>query len=362
MSRLIYVPVSTAENSILNTVHPHIMFNPTLQSMNQLLKNVKAYSEPFADSGGYQLISHSKPDSKKKCIVAVGAGIKITKSKIILDPIDLCCRYKALGINFGLTLDFPLSKNSTEKEFCNKLELSSYWASLMMDWKIKENLETKLLTAIQYSTKKQLYRYFKEMSKLNPDGFALPMRDWVFNYNNTIEFALVLSFLMHQKVKLVHILGNSRVETIVIAAASISLNMFEQISFDSTTWYQLKFNPESKHINRKTLKMKFVLQSDNLPLILPQPILEAMDNNKMDYYSREGKQILMAQNAYAISRYTRRMARRAQDIDNFKDYIRRARHLNPMKNNLITAIRVLERATHNGYDFVEKWIIGFGDD
>jgi AraC-like DNA-binding protein len=356
MSRLIYVPVSAAANNILNTVHPHIMFNPTLQSMNQLLKNVKIYSEPFADSGGYQLISHSKRDSKRKCIVAVGAGIKNTKSKIILDPIDLCCRYKALGIKFGFTLDFPLSKNSTEKEFCNKLELSFYWASLMMDWKIKENLETKLLTAIQYSTKKQFYNYFKEMSKLNPDGFALPMRDWVFNYNNTIEFALVLSFLMHQKVKLVHLLGNSSVETIVIAAASIGLNMFEQISFDSTTWYQLRFDPKPKLINRKTLKMKFVLESDNLPLILPRSILETMGENKMDYYSREGKQILMAQNAYAISRYTRRMVRRAQDIDNFKDYILRARHLNQMKNNLITAIRVLEHATHNGYESANEWM------
>jgi hypothetical protein len=356
MPRLIYVPVSTAVNCILNTLHPHVMFNPSLQSTKRLLENVHMYSEPFADRGGYQLFSRSKPESKTKCLVVPGVGIKKTQNRIILDPIELCQRYKMLGIKYGLTLDFPLSVGADDKEFFNKLEKSFYWAKLMFDWKSRENLETKLFTAIHYSSKWQLYRYFNEMSALNPDGFALPMRGWDFSLNGTIEFAYVLSFFQHKKVRRVHLLGNSTREAIIIAAASIGLRMFKQISFDSTTWNQFVYTKQPKYIDPKTMGMYPVGDNDNLQLTLPRQLRDRIINNEIDLYSSNGKQNLMVHNAYAISMYAKKMLKKARSTSDFKNYICRAKHLYHKRDNLISAIKVLERNAHNGYEFIDQWL------
>ena len=82
----------------------------------------------LSDSGGYQIYSRNEDYRNgigpKKCIVIPFVGIKKTKGVLILDPIDLCQKYGELGIDYGFTLDYPLSDNFSNREYRINLEKS----------------------------------------------------------------------------------------------------------------------------------------------------------------------------------------------------------------------------------------------
>ena len=91
----------------------------------------------LSDSGGYQLYSRNQDylngTGPKQCIVIPGVGIKTRKNCLIIDTIDLCRKYGELGIDYGFTLDHPLSDNSSEEEYEINLVKSYEWAKLSPD-------------------------------------------------------------------------------------------------------------------------------------------------------------------------------------------------------------------------------------
>ena len=267
MYSLNYIAVSQDDNGLVNRHYKNVLYNPVRQKFDTLLK-YKRYenSVNFADSGGFQ-IANTEGGDEKRCIVKIGAGIQIRKNLTIIDPIDLCRQYGKLDIRYGFTLDHPFWDNTDPRNFSKRLDDSYTWAKLMFTERTRRCPRTEFLVPLHFRTKTQLDTYFKKMSPLKPEGYAIPAFK-KRTLNDIIKISYTLSFLRHKGVKKVHILGNSNRVIIAIMAAAISLKMFEMISFDSRTWNnatkRFKKNKSSEnedyfYINPKTLEAQNII-------------------------------------------------------------------------------------------------------
>ena len=167
-----FTPAINAGDKLIIEHHSYCFFNPAgwFPTKNHLLKKIPM---TLSDSGGYQLYSRNKDymqgKGPQKCIVIPFVGIKKTKGVLILDPIDLCQKYGELGIDYGFTLDYPLSDNFSNKEYRINLEKSYEWAEWMFSVKPTMCPTTNLLIPLHYYTENQLRHYFLTMSQLEPD-------------------------------------------------------------------------------------------------------------------------------------------------------------------------------------------------
>ena len=348
MPRLLYVPVSNSNRSRLNTTHPYVLFNPLRQSTRILSESVKLYTEPFGDSGGFQYFKYSQAKYKNKYRITTNFDEehKMGQNKINFNPIDLCCKYGQIGIKYGFTLDNPFYEDEGEKVFYEKLAESYRFAKLM--FKNRQNLcpNTKLIIPLQYGSKKQLYTYYKTMSSLHPDGYALPMWGYNFDKENSIAFACALSFLHHNKVKFLHMLGNSSQELMIIGAAAVGLKMFEQLSFDSGSFDQLNYG-RIKYMDHNTMRYVDLKKSGVSELIaIPK------DGIKI---SKEEREEVAVRNAFTLANYTQQISMKAQNIEALKEHIKENKYLKRKSEIINCSIRVLERAVSDGYEFVENW-------
>ena len=349
--KFFYVPVSTDYDCLVNQYHPHTLFNPIRQSFDTLKKiNRTDKAENFADSGGLQLISYEN-SLEKSCIVIPGVGIKNRKDIIVIDPIDLCRCYGKLDIKFGFTLDHPISDIASISECNERLENSYGWATLMFDVRKELCPNTEFLVPLQFMTKPQLHKYFEKMEPLNPDGYAFPVRGKL-NLAKIINMACTLSFLHSQHVTKVHMLGNSRREVIIIAAATVGLKMFNQLSFDSRTWNTGNFNTKPIIIDSEDLRQMKIKSGEKINLSLPKILL---DNSSL-YDSQNFKKLLVLHNAYAISKYAKNLAEIATDIQSLKNHLSSLALNGQMSERILAAIDVLETYSQRGYCYLEKWL------
>jgi tRNA-guanine family transglycosylase len=349
---LIYGPVSTSNNDLLNAYHPNCLFNPIRQKpINHSMSIEPAH---FADSGGYQLYSNS--DNKiKKSMVLSGVGIKNNSRQLVIDPLALCRQYGRLEIKHGFTLDWPLPGESSQEELDQNLKESYEWASVMFKYRPKLCPDTEFLIPLQASSIDQLHMVFKTMNKLNPDGYAFPVRgsfdlDWV------LWIAYMLSFLNSMNVKKVHMLGTSRKEVILIAAAAVGLKMFDQVSFDSTSWNTMLRDKKPKYYDPRTLKAKYVSNNSVVDILLPDHIKKIIQSSTLNLDKNLKQQLLMMHNAFAISQYAEKMANQAKDIESFIEYIKNQNYPISKINRVLAAIKVLTTTVSKGHEFVEKWL------
>jgi queuine/archaeosine tRNA-ribosyltransferase len=350
---LIYVPVSTDYDCLINQYHPHPLFNPIRQDINRLIETkINSLGATFCDSGGLQLVNFEK-DPDKPCMVVVGVGIKKQKNLTVIDPIDVCRCYGKLRIKFGFTLDHPMSYVPGIDEYDKKLKNSYRWASFMFN--VKEWLcpDTKLLIPLQFSSKAQLHEYFERMEPLQPDGYAFPGRGrWCSA--KAITIACTLCYLHSKKVEKVHLLGSSRREIIIIAAAAIGLRMYKQLSFDSRTWNTINFNKKLIVINPGTLSQRKINSARFEDLYLIEPSLR----DRLFDLEEDNKRLLMLHNAYAISQYANGLANIANEIADLKSYLPLLMIRGKGMKRVLTAIGILERYLDNDYGFIEKWLSG----
>lgn len=349
----IYAPVSTHRYHQLNFWHPHCLFNPVRQMPD--LRELNVDGEYFADCGGYQLYQYSGSGTKR-CLVVPRAKIQNGKDFFVIDPLELCERYGMMGIKYGFTVDQPMSDEQTETEFYLSLKNGHRWAKLMIDYRPKLCPETQLLIPLHFNTKSQLHHCYDEMSTLNPDGYAFAMRG-DFDLPWIVRIALTLSFLHSKNVKKVHMFGSSRREVMVIGAAAIGLEMFEQLSFDSRTWNTRIWNGPSlegsKYYDAESNKWKYV-GNERLDIVVPSGMLQ--DGNLPEIADEQlSMQMLMLHNAYSISQQAALMATKAQDLDDYREYIKENIG-GLMKDRLLQAIQILEDAVCKDYEFVENWM------
>jgi len=163
-----------------------------------------------------------------------------------------------------------------------------------------------------------------------------------------------LCYLHSKKVKKVHLLGSSRREIVIIAAAAIGLRMFNQLSFDSRTWNTRNFNTKLIKIDPQTLSQRKIKSAGRGDLSLIKPsLLERFFDPEDD-----NKRLLMLNNAFAITQYADRLANIARNIEDLKEYLPFLRIRGKRLERVLTAIDIFETYLDKGYGFIEKNLSG----
>lgn len=289
-------------------------------------------------------------NGKKRCLVIVSVGIQRIEGLLILDPIDLCRKYSELNVKFGFTLDNPLSDNATEKEYKEKLMESFEWAEIMFRYRPSLCPNTNLLIPLHYTTKDHLVEYYAKMAILNPIGYAIPVR----NTNNWDDFgriAYCLCFLHNEGIQCIHLFGSCRAEIIVLGAAAIRLRMFDQISFDSTSWRTLRWGDD--YLDPNTLK-KIPIHENHVRILLPDKVLESVKSNKALLTMVEFKRLILLHNVLAVDSYRKRILQKAKSIHALKRFVKSSRHLRLQRGRLLHTIDMMEKAVKKGYGYIEK--------
>lgn len=364
MCNLNYIAVSQDDNGLVNRYYKNVLYNPVRQRFDTLLK-YKRYekSENFADSGGFQ-IANTEGSDEKRCIVKIGAGIQIKKNLTIIDPIDLCRQYGKLDIRYGFTLDHPFWDNTDPKNFSKRLNNSYTWAKLMFAERTRKCPHTEFIIPLHFRTKTQLDTYFKKMSPLEPEGYAIPAFK-KRSLNDIIKISYTLSFLHHKNVKKVHLLGTSNIALIAIMAAALSLKMFEMISFDSRTWNNAtnKFrkdksseNEDYFYINPLTLGKQNIVPGETKIIHFLPPRLKGLIEFDQNDDFRSAKEKIYFYNAFATRRYAKRLVEKADSIPALLDYLPEAGFDKSKIKKASAGIQILIDSVTKGFSNVREKI------
>jgi len=355
---LYFTPVINSGDDLILEYHRYCFFNPTgsppgLKKLKELQKN----PENYGDSGGYQLYNRNKiyyeGKGEEGCLVIVGYGIRKRNDQLILDPIDLCRKFKKYNITYGFTLDNPLSDYATEKEYKEKLIDSYKYAEMMFKYRDTLCPDTNFIIPLHYLTKDHLAEYYNKMSALNPVGYAIPVRG-TNNWDDFVCVADCLCFLQNEGAQVIHLFGSCRAEIIVLGAVAMGLRMFTQISFDSTSWRTFRYRRyRYRYLDPKTLTQK-TMPDDIVRINLPDKIWKQYKIDKSLQTTPSKKKLILLHNALAVEYYRKNIINIAININNLKRYVKTQKHLKTQRRRLLFAIKIMEASVMYGYDFVEK--------
>lgn len=324
------------------------------------LKKLKHPPELMCDSGGFQIYKSKvgilNGNQTNRVMVLSGAGNQRCEGYQILDPICLCKMYGSLNIKYGFTLDYPIVDGSIE-EYNDHLTKSYECAGTMFDCRPRLCPDTNLLIPLQFSTRKQLQNYYDEMSRLCPDGYGFPVRGITsWGYLQRIVYTLV--FLHHKGVQIVHMLGSSKPEIIVIGAVTAGLSMFNRLTFDSSTWDTAR-NVPPRYISPEDLTQKDIRNLGRFEAELPKSLIAELGFGKKKLPRSYFYKLIPLCNIITINHYTEEMFELAKDLEELKWFISSHPRFSRTKDLLIDAIEVLHLGFIHGYSFVENhfdWI------
>lgn len=361
---LIYGPVIGLSARPVLKSSSYKFLNAT-KEINKALKGPKDEDDLyiFCDSGGFQVykIEKNRRENKgtKKWDIIPGVGTKDTPKRLIIDPIDVCKVYGRMRIKYGFTVDVPLCENATHQEVKDNLNQSFKWAKLMFRFRKKHCPKTNLLIPLHYFTKQELYDSFEMMSTLHPDGYAIPARGTDNDYD-FVTLAYAICFLYHKRVAHLHLFGSSRAEIIILGAAAIGLNMFDQVSFDSISYNTAIWeNPNNlpKYFDPETLRA-IKISGDQKTLILPKKIKDKVLRQEEGTSFDSKRYLILLHNIMATQEYAKEMVKRAQDTRQLEQYVDSEEHLNEERNRLRNAITLLRKTVSKGYSFADS-LFGF---
>ena len=353
---LIYSPVSTGPDDLINTYHPNCLFNVTSFSQNFIDNfNHQPNTKIFGDSGGLQFFKSRIGMIKRRYLVVPFRQIRHHKDKSAISPAALCERYREIDVKFGFTLDSPVSYDASDIEYLYNLERSYEWAKLMLISRDKICPKTELFIPLHYCDKLQLHTYFDKMSDLNPNGFAFPSGNKSDLYW-TIRTACTLCFLSMKQVKKVHMLGSSKREVIVMGGAVLSMGMFDHVSFDSKTWNTKIHNPQPICIHPKTLTQRKLKPDFELNEVPKTGSFEHWMKQHPSLYQYDNIKLLMLNNAFAISQYAATLAEASKTINQLKDYLPNLALRGQSKDRALLGIKIIEKYKKKGYCYIEKWL------
>jgi hypothetical protein len=320
-----------------------------------MLKGLDIYPYLLSDSGGFQIyksiFNTFNGERTEKIDVIPGVGIHRRNKVLVLDPIDLCEKYGALNVRCGFTLDFPVVFGSPD-EYEDHLIKSYECAEIMFDCRYDFCPDTQLLIPLHFSTKDQLHRYFDKMSKLSTDGYAFPVREDT-SWEYLMRIAYVLGFLHGKGVRYVHMFGSCKQEIIIVGAAAIGLEMFQRITFDSSTWDTARHNPP-KYLQPNTLKQKDIRRLEVFRPMLPKSLTQELRGYEKYLPRSYFYKLVLLNNALNVNRLTRKIAEIAGDIEQFKWFIKINADYELLRDMLIQAIELLQIAAVKDYKYIEK--------
>ena len=353
---LIYTPATSSKDLIIFSYIDYCFINivRSKPSIN-MLQGLDIYPYLLSDSGGFQIfqilseiIYGEKPE---KIDIIPGVGIHWRNGVFILDPIDLCEKYNKLDVKCGFTIDFPLVEASIE-EYNDHLIKSYEYAEIMFDCRPDFCSDTQLFIPLHFRTKEQLHRYFDKMSTLFPDGFAFPVHDNT-SWDYLMKIAYALSFLHGKGVQHVHLFGSCKPEIIIIGAAAIGLEMFKRITFDSSTWDTGRHNPP-KILEPNTLKQKDIRGFEVYRPMLPKALTQNLKGYEKYLPRSYFYKLILLNNVLNVNRLTQKMNEMAKDVEQLKWFIKISAGYEPLRDMLVHAIGLLQKASIEGYDYIEK--------
>ena len=357
-----YTPVLTVSDALILQFYPYCFLNPSgAQPKKEILERCLIRPGFFSDSCGYQNYrlteSYINEEGTKQCIEILGGRITNTKDFFVMCPIDLCKYYGKQNIQFAFTFDYPLIE-LTEHEYESCLS-KSYDSSEVM-FKLRKYLcpNTKLLIPLHCYTKQQLNTYYKRMSPLSPDGYAIPARGrkrW-FDF---VSIAYILCFLHDHGVLHVHLFGSSRPEIIALGAAAVGLNLFERISFDSTTWYTPQHSKIIEYFDPETFKKVPFGKLEDPSLILPIQLKEALQKDKRELSQPFQKKLVLLHNICLTIEYAKYLETLGRNFDCLRRYVENSNHFKSNRDRVLFGIDMLQLAKNHGYGSVENgfdWI------
>jgi hypothetical protein len=215
---------------------------------------------------------------------------------------------------------------------------------------------------LHFITKTQLDIYYKKMSALTPEGYAIPSFQ-TRSFDKVIKISYTLSFLHRHGIKKVHLLGASNRVLIAIMAAAIGQKMFEMISFDSRTWNNAnkpfkkdKSNHDEDYfyINPMTLRSENIVPGKTkIVHFMPPRLKDCIDFDQNEDF-RIAKDKIYLFNAFAIRRYAKRLAEKADDIPGLLTYLPEAGFSGKEIEKASKGIKILLDSITNRFDYLRR--------
>jgi len=236
---IIYYPVGPICDRLAGVKSATYFANAIDPVSKSFLKHLKK-KKVATDSGGFQIFKALD----KGQMVLVGSLFKTTtydSDVLVLGTIDQCREYARMHSNIAMCIDFPTRTDDTDLAYWWKLSQSRQARDEMLTLSEYFCPNTRLGIALQPRTPLEIKDYFCHMYTPAIDIYAYPIRNFRNKPKDALGNAYVLSFLHDVGIKHCHFLGSNAPAIIFLLAKAAALNMFDRVSFDSTTWIQRAF-------------------------------------------------------------------------------------------------------------------------
>jgi len=190
--------------------------------------------------------------------------------------------------------------------------------------------------------------------------YAFPIRNFRNKPKDQLGNAYVLSFLHHMGIRHVHFLGSNAPPIIFLLAKALSLDMFDEVSFDSRTWDQIAMSGY-RYLNPETLcsvpskKEGQLNPNENLRTVLRK--YNGLFESTLGCFNPPEwaivKDWLGIFNIKVIERFKDMILDIAIDKD-LSQFINQFPKYERSKDMIIEALDLLEESMEYGHDYIEK--------
>jgi hypothetical protein len=218
----------------------------SLKDLNKLINKVVS-----TDSGGLQAFRALK----KGKIFIFGTLVKTRLNDpdvFILGIPGQCREYERMNSFLAMCIDLPTRTDDTGLIYWWKLSQSRKARDQMLALAKYICPETRLAIVLQPRNPMEVKNYFCFIFTPLVRRYAFPIRNFRNKPKDQLGNAYVLSFLHHMGIRHVHFLGSNAPPIIFLLAKALSLNMFDEASFDSRTWDQASISGY-RYLNPETL-------------------------------------------------------------------------------------------------------------
>lgn len=248
---LIYYPVGPVVDRLAGIKSATYFANAIDPTPNNFLKHLKK-KNVATDSGGFQIFKALNNGR----MVMVHSLFKTTiddSDVLALGTIDQCKEYARMHSNIAMCIDFPVLIDDTDLTYWWKLSQSRKARDEMLALSKHFCPNTRLAIALQPRRPIEIKDYFGHMYTSAINIYAYPIRTSRNKPEDAIKNAYVLSFMHDVGIKHCHFLGSNSPAIIFLLAQAAALNMFDRVSFDSTTWNQRMYSSGFKYLHPYTL-------------------------------------------------------------------------------------------------------------
>jgi len=312
----------------------------------------------WCDSGGLQSL-RAEEEGKIPIIDPIMRTNINDPDFFILGSVYQCGEYGRRKSSKAMMIDLPTWDEDDELAYLWKFTESRKARDHMLEWKELLCSDTQFGIVLQPRNPLEIADYFLDIFTPKVGIYAYPIRNFRNAPKDSRGNAFVLSFLSDMGVNRVHFLGSSAPTVIFLLAHAISLDLFEQASFDSLTWHQPACSRSIRFIDPETLtpmpKNRGLHPLDNLRTVT------AKFNGLFDYLlgcfnppklalAKEWAGIF---NIRMIEEFKNRVLEIAL-TDTLRDFIKQFPKYKGQKEKIIKALDLLEESKDFGHGFIKQ--------